>query len=114
MLIATSVKNMRSINQKIPGILHYDKSARIQTVSKQTNQKYYDLINEFYKITNCPILVNTSFNVRGEPIVESPVDAIRCFLNTNIDVLSIGNFVVNKSDQNIKIKIDYEILPGLD
>tara|TARA_B100002019_G_scaffold286121_1_gene296081 strand:- start:807 stop:2621 length:1815 start_codon:yes stop_codon:yes gene_type:complete len=128
MLLTSDVKNVKineinsenlldqlsEIESLLPAITHVDGSARIQTVSKQTNQKYYDLINEFYKITNCPILVNTSFNVRGEPIVESPVDAIRCFLNTNIDVLSIGNFVVNKSDQNIKIKIDYEILPGLD
>ena len=128
MLLTSDVKNVKinqinsrnlldqlsSINSFLPAITHVDGSARIQTVSKQTNEKYYELIKEFHKITNCPILVNTSFNVRGEPIVESPIDAIRCFLNTNIDILSIGNFIVNKSDQNIKIKLDYEIQPGLD
>ena len=75
----------------IPAITHVDYSARIQTVHKETNPKYYDLINEFKKITNCPVLVNTSFNVRGEPIVCSVEDAFNCFMGTNLDVLVIEN-----------------------
>ena len=105
---------LSSIDSRIPAITHVDGSARIQTVSIENNEEYFHLINEFYNITNCPILVNTSFNVRGEPIVESPKDAIRCFLNTNIDILAIGNFIVNKLDQKVNVTIDYEIEPGLD
>ena len=86
----------------------------MQTVSSEVNNKYYELINEFYKLSKCPVVINTSFNVRGEPIVESPIDAIRCFLNTNIDTLVLGSFVVEKQDQEIDINLDYEIQPGLD
>ena len=84
----------------IPAITHVDYSARIQTVHKETNPKYYDLINEFKKITNCPILVNTSFNVRGEPIVCSVEDAFNCFMGTNLDILVIENFVLHKNEQD--------------
>ena len=105
---------LSAINSYLPAITHVDGSARIQTVSNEINENYYNLINEFYNQTNCPVVVNTSFNVRGEPIVESPKDAIRCFLNTNIDILAIGNFIVDKLDQKIDIKIEYDIQPGLD
>ena len=88
----------------IPAVTHVDYSARIQTVHKDTNPKYYDLIQRFKEITNCPILVNTSFNVRGEPIVCTVSDAFRCFMGTNLDILVCGNFILNKSDQNIKLK----------
>ena len=84
---------------EIPAVTHVDYSARIQTVDKTTNPKYYNLINEFKKITNCPILVNTSFNVRGEPIVCTVEDAYKCFMGTNLDILVIENFIMYKSDQ---------------
>ncbi|WP_075533650.1 carbamoyltransferase family protein [Candidatus Pelagibacter communis] len=92
----------------IPAITHVDYSARIQTVHKETNPKYYDLINEFKKITNCPVLVNTSFNVRGEPIVCSVEDAFNCFMGTNLDVLVIENFVLFKEDQDKSLLKDYK------
>ena len=84
---------------KLQSITHVDFSARIQTVSKKTNQKYWSLINEFKKVTNIGVLINTSFNVRGEPIVNSPEDAYRCFMNTEMDFLVIGNFLYNKKNQ---------------
>ncbi len=89
---------------KLQSITHVDFSARIQTVSKKTNLRYWNLINEFKKITNVGVLVNTSFNVRGEPIVNSPEDAFRCFMNTEMDVLVIEKFIYFKKNQNIKIK----------
>ena len=84
----------------IPATTHVDYSARIQTVHKETNLKYYDLLSEFKKITNCSVLVNTSFNVRGEPIVCSVEDAFKCFMGTNLDVLVIENFILYKVDQD--------------
>ena len=105
---------LNNIDSKLPAVTHVDGSARLQTVSSEVNNKYYELINEFYKLSKCPVVINTSFNVRGEPIVESPIDAIRCFLNTNIDTLVLGSFVVEKQDQEIDINLDYEIQPGLD
>ena len=92
----------------IPAITHVDYSARIQTVHKETNPKYYDLINEFKKITNCPVLVNTSFNVRGEPIVCSVGDAFNCFMGTNLDILVIENFILFKEDQDKSLLKDYK------
>ena len=91
----------------IPAITHVDYSARIQTVHKETNLKYYNLINEFKKITGCPVLVNTSFNVRGEPIVCSIEDAFNCFMGTNLDILVIENFILFKSQQDQSLKKDY-------
>ncbi|MFL2603732.1 MAG: carbamoyltransferase [Flavobacteriaceae bacterium] len=88
---------------KLQSITHVDFSARIQTVSKKTNFRYWSLINEFKKITGVGVLVNTSFNVRGEPIVNSPEDAFRCFMNTEMDVLVIENFIYLKKEQKIKI-----------
>ena len=83
----------------IPAVTHIDYSARIQTVHKETNYKYYNLIKRFKDMTGCPILVNTSFNVRGEPIVCSIEDAYNCFIGTNIDILVCNNFVLYKEDQ---------------
>ena len=88
------------INSKIPAVTHVDNSARIQTVNKETNPDYYNLLNEFYNLTSCPVLINTSFNVRGEPIVESPEDAYRCFMRTEMDYLVIESFILNKEDQD--------------
>ena len=84
----------------IPAITHVDYSARIQTVHKETNTKFYNLIKEFKKITSCPVLVNTSFNVRGEPIVCSIEDAFNCFMGTNLDILVIEDFILMKEDQD--------------
>ncbi len=83
----------------VPAITHVDFSARVQTVHRETNCKFYDLLNEFNKLTGCPILVNTSFNVRGEPIVYSPADAYKCFMGTGLDYLVIENFILDKNSQ---------------
>ncbi len=92
----------------IPAITHIDYSARIQTVHKETNPKYYNLINEFKKITDCPVLVNTSFNVRGEPIVCSIEDAFNCFMGTNLDILVLEDFILFKEDQDKSLIKDYK------
>ena len=92
----------------IPAITHIDYSARIQTVHKETNPKYYELIKEFKKITKCPVLVNTSFNVRGEPIVCSVEDAFNCFMGTNLDILVIEDFILFKEDQDQSLIKDYK------
>ena len=83
----------------IPAVTHVDYSARIQTVRRETNPLYHDIIEAFYRRTGCPVIVNTSFNVRGEPIVCSPEDAFRCFMRTNMDVLVLENFVLVKAEQ---------------
>ena len=93
---------------EIPAVTHVDYSARIQTVHKETNKKYYRLIEKFKEKTNCPILVNTSFNVRGEPIVNTPVDAFNCFMGTDLNKLVIGNCYLDKKDQNLLLKKDYK------
>ena len=92
---------------EIPAVTHVDYSARIQTVSKNTNNRYYDLISKFKEKTGCPVLVNTSFNVRGEPIVNTPTDAFNCFMGTELDFLVIGNCVLDKTKQDSKLKKDY-------
>jgi len=92
----------------VPAITHVDYSARIQTVNKETNPRYYDLIKEFKKNTNCPVLVNTSFNVRGEPIVCSIEDAFNCFMGTNLDILVIEDFVLFKNQQDKSLIKDYK------
>ena len=92
---------------EIPAVTHVDYSARIQTVHKETNEKYFRLIKKFKEKTNCPILVNTSFNVRGEPIVNTPLDAFNCFMGTDLDKLVIGNCYLDKNNQNPALKKDY-------
>ena len=83
----------------LPAITHIDYSARIQTVDRETNANYYDLLKEFETQTGCAVLVNTSFNVRGEPIVCTPADAYQCFMRTHIDVLVLGPYVLDKTLQ---------------
>jgi carbamoyltransferase len=83
----------------IPAVTHIDYSARVQTVSRDVSPDYYDLIREFEKLTGCPVVVNTSFNVRGEPIVCSPKDAHTCFMRTHIDALVLGPFLLRKEEQ---------------
>ena len=92
----------------VPAITHIDYSARIQTVHADTNPKYHALISKFKEKTGCPIVVNTSFNVRGEPIVCSPMDAFKCFMGTELDILAIGNYLLIKEEQNEALKEKYE------
>ena len=92
---------------EIPAVTHVDYSARIQTVHKETNDIYYELIKKFKEKTNCSVIVNTSFNVRGEPIVNTPNDAFNCFMGTELDTLVIGNCYLKKSDQDPKMKKNY-------
>ena len=92
---------------EIPAVTHVDYSARIQTVHLETNEKYFKLIKKFKEKTNCPVIVNTSFNVRGEPIVNTPADAFNCFMGTGLDKLVIGNCYLDKSNQNPSLKKDY-------
>jgi carbamoyltransferase len=126
MLMVANIKNDKRLNMtnedetmfginklnversSLPAITHVDYSARIQTVHKETNPRYYALIKSFKKKTGCPVVINTSFNVRGEPIVCSPTDAFKCFMGTELDLLSIGNFLLIKKDQNRINKINYE------
>jgi len=92
----------------IPAVTHVDYSARIQTVHRETNPRYHALISKFNELTGCPVLVNTSFNVRGEPIVESPEDAFRCLMGTGLDLLAIGNSILYRSKQPAHLIEDYK------
>ncbi|MFZ5523319.1 MAG: carbamoyltransferase [Pseudomonadota bacterium] len=98
----------------VPAITHVDYSARIQTVHRDTNPRYHALLSAFERKTGCPLLVNTSFNVRGEPIVGSPEDAFRCFMGTELDVLAVGNCYLRKEDQDPALKQNYETAFELD
>jgi carbamoyltransferase len=93
------IQQLNVVRSDIPAVTHIDYSARIQTVSRETNPDYYDLISRFEELTGCPVIVNTSFNVRGEPIVCSPEDAYRCFMRTHIDHLVLGPFLLHKTEQ---------------
>ena len=92
----------------IPAVTHVDYSARIQTVHADTNPRFHALISRFKAKTGCPVLVNTSFNVRGEPIVCTPEDAFRCFMGNEIELLVVGNCMLRKSEQNPALKHDYK------
>tara|TARA_B100001123_G_C14935307_1_gene877399 strand:- start:231 stop:809 length:579 start_codon:yes stop_codon:yes gene_type:complete len=92
---------------EIPATTHVDYSARIQTVHKETNPKYFKLLTKFKEKTGCPVIVNTSFNVRGEPIVNTPQDAFNCFMGTELDKLVIGNCYLDKKNQDKSLKKDY-------
>ncbi|PYP65874.1 MAG: hypothetical protein DMD36_18445, partial [Gemmatimonadetes bacterium] len=93
------IHQLNVVRSDMPAVTHIDYSARIQTVSRDTNPNYYDLIKEFERLTGCAVLVNTSFNVRGEPIVCTPADAYRCFMRTHIDYLVLGPFLLDKAQQ---------------
>ena len=101
------IEKLNIKRSEIPAVTHVDYTARLQTVNKDTNKPYYDLISKFKKETGCPIVVNTSFNVRGEPIVNTPIDAFNCFMGTELDFLVIGNCILDKKKQDIKLKKDY-------
>ena len=102
------------IRSDIPAVTHLDFSARIQTVHKETNPRYHKLLKKFKEITGYSVIVNTSFNVRGEPIVCSPEDAFKCFARTDMDLLVLGNYLVDKKEQEhleeIKVNLDEEFL----
>jgi len=108
------IEKLNVPRSKVPAITHVDYSARVQTVHKDTNPKYHEVISKFFDITGCPIVVNTSFNVRGEPIVNTPTDAFRCFMGTELDVLAIGNFILMKEDQDKSLKENYKDMYELD
>jgi carbamoyltransferase len=93
---------------KIPAVTHVDYSARVQTVHRETNPLYHELICRFHQLTSCPVLINTSFNVRSEPIVCTPEDAFRCFMGTDLDLLVIGDTVLRKQDQNPALRVVYK------
>ena len=101
------IEKLNIKRSEIPAVTHVDYSARVQTVDQKTNLKYYNLIKKFKDKTGCPVLVNTSFNVRGEPIVNTPYDAFNCFMGTELDSLVIGNCYLNKKKQNSELKKDY-------
>ena len=105
---------LNQIRSKIPSVTHVDNSARIQTVDGVHNERYHSLISEFYKLTGVPILINTSFNIRGEPIVCSPIEAYKCFMGTDLDYLVIDNFVLSKSKQPSHLVKSYKDIYELD
>ena len=101
------IEKLNIKRSEIPAVTHVDYSARVQTVTRDSNEKYYDLISKFKEKTGCPVIVNTSFNVRGEPIVNTPSDAFNCFMGTELDYLVIGNSIVEKKKQDQNLKKDY-------
>ncbi len=101
------IKKLNIKRSHVPAVTHIDYSSRIQTVNEKTNKLFYELISKFKEKTGCPIIVNTSFNVRGEPIVNTPTDAFNCFMGTDLDYLVIGNCILDKKEQNAKLKKNY-------
>jgi carbamoyltransferase len=93
---------------EIPAVTHVDYSARVQTVHRDTNPRFHALLSSFKAQTGCPVLVNTSFNVRSEPIVCTPEDAFRCFMGTEIEILAAGNCYLRKEEQNPALRLDYK------
>jgi carbamoyltransferase len=108
------IDKLNIVRSSIPSVTHVDYSARIQTVHKETNPLYYNLIDKFFKLTNCPVIINTSFNVRGEPIVCTVEDAFRCFMGTNLDMLVCGNSILYKNKQDPKLFENYKTKYALD
>ena len=108
------IDKLNVARSEIPAVTHVDYSARIQTVHQETNPLYYRLLQRFKSLTGCPVLVNTSFNVRGEPIVCSPEDAFRCFMGNDLDMLVIGNCVLAKQEQDPALRQDYRTAFDLD
>jgi carbamoyltransferase len=108
------IEKLNVPRSSIPAVTHVDYSARIQTVHEDTNPRYYSLIKKFGEITGTPIVVNTSFNVRGEPIVCTPEDSFRCFMGTEIEVLAVENCVLLKEEQDPALKARYETKFDLD
>jgi carbamoyltransferase len=101
------IERLNVAHSTIPAVTHVDHSARVQTVHKETNPRYHALLKAFRERTGCSVLVNTSFNVRGEPIVGTPADAFQCFMGTELDVLVIGRSILRKENQNPMLAKDY-------
>jgi carbamoyltransferase len=108
------IEKLNVPRSQIPAVTHIDYSARVQTVHRETHPRYHALLSRFKERTGCPVLVNTSFNVRGEPIVCHPADAFRCFMGTEIEALAIGNCYLRKEDQDPHLKSDYKSAFELD
>ena len=109
------IEKLNVIRSKVPAITHVDYSARLQTVHKETNPLYHQMITAVYEKTNCPAIINTSFNVRGEPIVCTPMDAYKCFMRTEMDYLIMGNYLLNKTEQpELHDDIDWKQIYELD
>ena len=108
------IEKLNVPRSEIPAVTHVDYSARVQTVHRETNPRYYQLIDRFKQRTGCPVIVNTSFNVRGEPIVCTPEDAFHCFMGTEIEALAVGNCFLRKEDQDSGLKRDYKSSVELD
>ncbi len=102
------VEKINLKRSSIPSVTHVDYSARVHTVTKKNNKYFYDLISKFKKLTQCPVIINTSFNIRGEPIVNTPTDAFNCFMSTELDYLVIGDCLLDKKKQNLKLKKNYK------
>ena len=102
------IDKLNVVRSTIPAVTHIDYSARVQTVHRESNPIYHELISRFHRLTGCPVVINTSFNVRSEPIVCTPEDAFRCFMGTDLDLLVIGNSVLRKQDQDPKLKVVYK------
>ena len=102
------IEKLNVPRSEIPAVTHVYYSARIQTVDKNTNPRYHALISRFYELTGCPVLVNTSFNVRGEPIVCTPEDAFKCFMGTQLEILVIANLILIKDEQDKTLKENYK------
>ena len=102
------IDKLNVIRSSVPAITHVDYSARIQTVHIDTNPRYHALISKFKEKTGCPLVVNTSFNVRGEPIICTPTDAFKCFMGTELDILAVGNYLLIKQYQDEALKENYE------
>jgi len=102
------IDKLNVARSSVPAITHVDYSARIQTVHSNTNARFHALISKFKEKTGCPIVLNTSFNVRGEPIVCNPADAFKCFMGTELDVLAIGKYLLLKEQQDLSLKVKYE------
>ncbi len=101
------IDKLNTIRSTVPAVTHVDYSARLQTVHRETSRLYHALLTRFHALTGCPILVNTSFSVRSEPIVCTPEDAFRCFMGTDIDMLVCGNAVLLKENQDPAFWVDY-------
>jgi len=108
------IEKLNLPRSEIPAVTHVDFSARIQTVHHETNPKYHQLLSKFYEITDCPVVVNTSFNVRGEPIVNTPEEAFQCLMGTDIEFLVVGNCILRKEDQDSRLVKDYKNVFSLD
>jgi len=102
------IDKLNVARSEIPAVTHVDYSARIQTVHADTNPRFHSLVSRFKALTGCPVVVNTSFNVRGEPIVCTPEDAFRCFMGSEIESLAVGGCYLVKEEQDPKLKLDYK------